>query len=244
MNQPTPEHPTLAWPPLLEGVLLRRYKRFLADIRLPSGTTITAHCPNSGRMTGCAEPERPVFVSRHDSPRRKLKYTWELIDMPTSLVGVNTQVPNRLVAAGAEAGTIPELVGYPLVRREVRVADHSRLDVLLESPDRRPCYVEVKNCTLVEDGVAMFPDAVTTRGRKHLHVLEDLHRQGNRSVLFLLVQRMDAGSFAPAGHIDPTYANALGRAAAAGVEVIAYDTAIDLQGISLRRPLPVRLPPD
>jgi sugar fermentation stimulation protein A len=124
------------------------------------------------------------------------------------------------------------------------VADHSRLDILLESPGRWPCYVEVKNCTLVDDGVAMFPDAVTARGRKHLHVLEDLHRHGSRSVLFLLVQRMDADSFAPAGHIDPAYADALVRAAAAGVEVIAYDTAIDLQGISLRRPLPVCLPPD
>lgn len=231
----------LLWPPLIGGRLVNRYKRFLADVALADGTVVTAHCPNSGSMRGCAEPGRPVYLSRHDTPRRKLAYTWELIAMPGSLVGVNTLVPNRLVARSVAAGGVPELAGYPEVRPEVPVGAHTRLDLLLQDHAGRKTFVEIKNCTLVEDGLACFPDAVTTRGRKHLEVLGDLHRQGHRSVIFFLIQRMDATAFAPADAIDPAYGEALRRAAAAGVEVLAYDVAIDLNGIALGRPLPTVL---
>jgi sugar fermentation stimulation protein A len=244
---PPLHHPpagALPWPELVPGTLIRRYKRFLADVRLDTGETVTAHCPNSGRMTGCAESGRPVYLSRHDSPKRKLKFTWELIDMPGSLVGVNTLVPNRLVAAAIAAGSVAELTGYDRVRPEVAVAPHTRIDICLQSPDRRDCYIEIKNCTLVEDGVAMFPDAVTARGVKHLQVLHRLAARGNRCGIFFLIQRMDAHRFAPAGHIDPAYAKALRTAVAGGVDVFVYDTIIDFTGICLGRPVPMRVPID
>ena len=155
----------LLWPELIPGTLIRRYKRFLADVRLDTGQTVTAHCPNSGSMKACCQPGQPVFLSYHDNPKRKLKYTWELIQMPGSLVGVNTQVPNRLVAQAISSGMVEELTGYETVRREVKAGEGSRIDILLTSPNRRDCYVEVKNCTLVTDAVATFPDAVTVRGK-------------------------------------------------------------------------------
>ncbi len=182
-NTPSPND-GLRWPDLISGTLIQRYKRFLADIRLTNGKTVTAHCPNSGSMRACCEPGRPVYLSVHDNPRRKLKYTWELIEMPTSLVGVNTQVPNRLTAKAIADGNVDELAGYTSVRREVRVGQNSRIDILLESPDRRPCYVEVKNCTLVEAGLATFPDAVTLRGQKHLVELQTLVERGFRCAMF------------------------------------------------------------
>jgi sugar fermentation stimulation protein A len=238
-----PESPSLRieWPPLIAGRLIRRYKRFLADVKLADGRTVTAHCPNSGRMLGCADPGRPVYLSRHDSPKRKLKYTWELISMPTALVGVNTLVPNRLAARAIGADGVPELGGYTTIRPEVFVAAHTRLDLALVDAHGQRCYVEVKNCTLVADGRALFPDAVTTRGRKHLDALCALRRAGHRSVIFFFVQRMDAVVFSPADHIDPAYGKALRWALENGVEALAYDAAIDLAGISLRRRLPVVL---
>ncbi len=229
----------IAWPVLTVGRLIRRYKRFLADVRLDTGETVTAHCPNSGRMIGCAEPGRPVYLSFHDNPKRKLRYTWELIDMPASLVGVNTLVPNRLVALAAAAGQVPQLDSDAAIRPEVPVAHHTRLDLCLTDAAGRHTFVEVKNCTLVEDGRALFPDAVTARGRKHLDVLAELHRSGHRSVIFFLVQRMDADRFAPANDIDPAYGQALRRAVDQGVEVLVYDTCIDLEGIALNRRLPL-----
>lgn len=232
--------PTLPWPVLIRGRLIKRYKRFLADIRLDTGETVTAHCPNSGRMTGCAEPGRRVYLSRHDTPRRKLKYTWELIDMPGTLVGVNTLVPNRLVAAAIRAAQVPSLAGYDHITPEVRVSSHTRLDLQLRGgTHRRDCYIEVKNCTLVEGGVAMFPDAVTTRGVKHLHALKRLVAQGHRGGIFYLIQRMDAQGFSPAWHIDPAYGEAFQVAIEGGVEVFAYDVCIDLEGISLGRRVPI-----
>lgn len=228
----------IAWPPLIKGRLIKRYKRFLADVRLQDGGIVTAHCPNSGSMKACCQPERPVFLSYHDNPRRKLKYTWELIHMPTSLVGVNTQIPNRLTALAIQAGDVDELTGYQTVRREIKAGEHSRIDMLLESPDRRPCYVEVKNCTLVEDGLATFPDAVTVRGQRHLEELQGLVAAGCRCVMFYLIQRMDARRFAPADQIDPDYGIKLRRAADKGVEILAYDVFIDLEGIRLNTRLP------
>lgn len=229
----------IAWPPLISGVLLRRYKRFLADARLDSGETVTMHCANSGRMTACCEPGRPVYLSRSDDPRRRLRYTWELIRMPDSLVGVNTQVPNRLVAGAIAAGAVPELAGYGPPRREVSVSPGTRLDILLERAGSPPCFVEVKNCTLVRDGEAAFPDAVTERGRKHLEEMTRMVREGVRCVMFFLIQRMDAAFFLPADDIDPDYGQALRRAARAGVELLPYDVHLDPAMIRINRRLPL-----
>jgi sugar fermentation stimulation protein A len=231
----------IAWPELIPGTLVRRYKRFLADVRLENGKSVTAHCPNSGSMTACCEPGRPVFISYHDNPRRKLAYTWELIQMPTSLVGVNTQVPNRLTAVAIEAGKVAALAGYTTVKREVKVGQRSRIDILLESQGRRPCYVEVKNCTLVTDGVARFPDAVTNRGQKHLDELQDLVAAGFRCAMFFLIQRMDAAVFMPADSIDPEYGRKLRKSSQNGVEIFAYDVSIDFKTIRLNDRIPCQL---
>lgn len=231
----------LRWPELTEGTLIRRYKRFLADVRLDGGLTVTAHCPNSGSMMGCSEPGRPVFLSRHDNPSRKNPYTWEMIRMPGSLVGVNTQVPNRLTAASVRAGLIPELAGYDTVKSEVGYGVNSRIDLLLTGGGEA-CFVEIKNCTLVEGGGrALFPDAVTARGLKHLGELQAEVRRGNHAVMFFLVQRMDAMVFSPAAHIDPAYAVELRKAAGNGVRILCYDTEIDLRSIRLRGPVAVEL---
>ncbi len=233
----------IPWPELIPGTLIRRYKRFLADVLLKSGETVTAHCPNSGSMKTCCQPGQPVYLSFHDNPKRKLRYTWELIDMPTSLVGVNTQVPNRLTAHAIASGDVAELRGYDTVRREVKAGKNSRLDILLESKDRRSCYVEVKNCTLVIDKVATFPDAVTLRGQKHLMELQDLVAAGSRCAMFFLIQRMDAKSFAPADHIDPEYGKKLRKASQNGVEILVYDVSIDLKSIRLNDRVPCDLGP-
>jgi sugar fermentation stimulation protein A len=237
----SPEVVLIRWPKLIPGRLLKRYQRFLADVRLKTGHVITAHCPNTGSMAGCCEPGRPVWLSRHDSPKRKLKYTWELIQMPESLVGINTLIPNRLVALTVAAGQIRELRHYDNLTREVKIGAHSRIDLMLSDPSRRPCFVEIKNCTLVNDGTARFPDAVTDRGRKHLEELEKLVKSGNRSVIFFFIQRMDARRFRPADQIDPTYGATLRRVVQAGVEVLAYDVAIDLKGMRIRKSVPCLL---
>lgn len=234
------DHPTLHWPPLLRGTLIRRYKRFLADVRLDGGETVTAHCPNSGKMTECAEPGQPVYLSESDNPKRKLKFTWELIEMPDSLVGVNTQTPNRLVAESIRQGRIPELNGYDDIRREVPVGENSRIDLMLQRAGGDTCLVEVKNCTLVRDGIAAFPDAVTARGRKHLSELARQSKRGIRCVGFYLIQRMDAEVFTPADDIDPEYGKLLRKIQNREMEVLAYDVHLDLDGISLRRRLPCR----
>ncbi|MCF8038599.1 MAG: DNA/RNA nuclease SfsA [Desulfohalobiaceae bacterium] len=228
----------ITWPELIQGTLRKRYKRFLADVRLTDETVVTAHCPNSGSMRGCSQPGRPVYISRQDGPRRKLPYTWELIDMGSSLVGVNTLIPNRLVKQAICSGHITELQGYSSITPEVRVSDRTRLDLLLETTDGSKCYLEIKNCTLVEKGTASFPDAVTERGRRHLLQLQGLKKQGHRAVIFYVIQRMDADRFAPAAAIDPAYATELNRAVENGVEALVYDTRIDLQSISLGRRIP------
>lgn len=233
-----PDHsPGILLPQLIRGRLVRRYKRFLADVALDTGETVTAHCPNSGSMLACSEPGQPVFLSVHDNPRRKLKYTWELIDMSTSLVGVNTLLPNRLVAHSIENGLVGALSGYSEIKREIKVGAHSRLDIRLSSPEKGTCFVEVKNCTLVENRIARFPDAVTTRGRKHLEELTKLAGQGHRAVMFFLIQRMDADLFQPADDIDPAYGRELRHAYAHGVEILTYDVHIDFKAIVLNRPV-------
>jgi sugar fermentation stimulation protein A len=238
---PSLQRGVIPWPRFVSGALIRRYQRFLADVRLRNGHVVTAHCPNSGSMKTCCEPGRTVYLSRSDNPRRRLRYTWELIAMPTSLVGVNTMIPNRLVAASILAGRIPDLLGYETLRREVNYGRNSRIDILLERGSDERCYIEVKNCTLVEGETASFPDAVTQRGLKHVVELEDQVELGNRAGVFFLIQRMDARTFRPADDIDPTYGRELRQARGRGVELFAYDVSVDLEGISLRSPVPIEL---
>lgn len=232
---------SIYWPKLSRGILLKRYKRFLADIKLDDGKLITAHCANSGSMKNCSEPGRPVFVSHHDNPKRKLKYTWELIEMENGLVGVNTGWPNKLVMKGIASGQVKELSHYTNIKPEVKVGAHSRLDILLTNEVDRPCYVEVKNCTMVNDGIASFPDAVTTRGRKHLVELQNLAKDDVRCVMFFLVQRTDANLFKPADNIDVEYGKELRRAHKNGIEILVYDVSIDLEKIGINKPLPFEL---
>jgi sugar fermentation stimulation protein A len=230
----------LKWPSLIQGTLIKRYKRFMAEVKLRNGHVVTAHCPNSGSMMECSEPGRMVYLSRHNNPKRKLKYTWEMIEMPSSLVGVNTMVPNRLVKTSVLAGKIPGLSGFDQVRPEVKYGENSRIDLLLEKGDER-CFVEIKNCTLVTDRVACFPDAVTSRGLKHLKELQNQVRSGDRSVMFYLIQRMDAKLFRPADHIDPAYGKELRKAVKNGVEVMVYDVTLDPKGIRLNNAIPFEL---
>jgi len=231
----------LTWPELIPGILLKRYKRFLADVKLESGEIVTAHCPNTGSMKGCSEPGRTIYLSSHKNPKRKYKYTWELIAMPTSLVGVNTLVPNRLVFKSIYEKLIPELSEYDHIEREVKVGEHSRIDLMLNDGDTKRCYIEIKNCTLVSKAIAQFPDAVTSRGLKHIAELENLAKAGHRSMMFYFIQRTDAQVFRPADHIDPEYGRRLRQAVGKGIEVLAYDVRINLQGIELNKNIPCEL---
>ena len=231
----------LPWPQLIPGTLVKRYKRFMADVKLKSGEIVTAHCPNSGSMQECCDPGRPVYLSFHDNPKRKLKYTWELIEMPTSPVGINTLVPNRLVMRSITNGMVADLKDYDNIVREVKTPNNSRLDLLLTKGDQDRCFVEIKNCTLVKEGVAFFPDAVTSRGLKHLVEMRSLVSAGTRCVMFYLIQRMDAKIFKPADHIDPAYGRELRQAIKCGIEILVYDVHIDLEAITLNRKIPYKL---
>ena len=230
----------LKWPSLIQGALIKRYKRFMADVKLRNGHVVTAHCPNSGSMMECSETGRTVYLSRHNNPKRKLKYTWEMIEMPSSLVGVNTMVPNRLVRTSILAGKVPGLLGFDQLRSEIKYGENSRIDLLLEKGEEK-CFVEIKNCTLVTDGIACFPDAVTSRGLKHLKELQNQVRSGGRAVMFYLIQRMDAKLFKPADHIDPAYGKELRKAVKKGVEIMIYDVTLDPEGIRLNNAIPFEL---
>ena len=238
----------LILPELFHGTLIKRYKRFLADVELKSGELVTAHCPNTGTMKACSEPGRKVYLSVHDNPKRKYKYTWEIIEMPASLVGVNTLIPNRLVYHSIKAGRLEAFAEYDEVRSEVKVGEKHRLDLMLSkkgpnSSNAHTCYIEIKNCSLVDDGTACFPDAVTVRGRNHLIELQRLAASGFKAVMFILVNRMDAKKFKPADHIDPAYGKELRKAHRNGVEIMVYDVDIDLnQGrVRLRNQVPFQL---
>ena len=231
----------LIWPKLIPGTLLKRYKRFLADVRLETGEIVTAHCPNTGSMKGCSEPGRTIYLSAHNNPKRRCKYTWELIAMPNSLVGVNTLIPNRLVFKSIERQLIPELAGYNHIQREVKIGEHSRIDLMLTDGAGKRCYVEIKNSTLVNGTVARFPDAVTSRGLKHLTELEKLVEAGHRCMMFYFIQRMDARVFQPADQIDPQYGRKLRQAVKKGIEVVAYDVRINLQSIELNQKISCEL---
>ncbi|RIK99681.1 MAG: DNA/RNA nuclease SfsA [Proteobacteria bacterium] len=230
---------------LMPATLIRRYKRFLADVELADGSIVTVHVANPGAMTGLQAPGARVWLSKSPNLKRKLPYSWELIeaDFGTGfeLVGVNTAHPNTIVAAALAAGTIPELAGYPVVRREVRYGAASRVDFLLEATDRPPCYVEVKNVHLMRSpGLAEFPDAVTARGARHLDELAAMRAEGARAVMLFVIQIASARALALARDIDPTYGRAFDRARMAGVEALAYTCRLACDGIDLATPVPVR----
>jgi sugar fermentation stimulation protein A len=230
--------------PLISARLLRRYKRFLADVELASGEQMTVHIANPGAMTGLAEPGAPVWLSKSDNPARKLAHSWELVEVDlgggAELVGVNTAHPNLIVAEAIAAGLVPELAGYDVIRREVRYGRNSRVDFLLEGTARPRCYVEVKNVHLMRrPGSAEFPDAVTARGAKHLDELAAVVAAGSRAVMLYLVQIPSATSFALARDIDPAYGAAFDRARKAGVEAIAYRCAVARDAIALSGPVPI-----
>jgi len=225
--------------PLHSGRLIRRYQRFLADIKLDDGTIVTAHCPNSGSMKGCSMPGSRVLLSRSDKPGRRCPFTWELVEVGGGWVGINTGLPNNLVREGIERGIVAELQGYASIRGEVRYGgENSRIDLLLEGNTER-CYVEVKNVTLVEGGRALFPDAVTTRGQKHLRELMAVVRSGDRGVIFFVVQHHDGESVAPADAIDPEYGRLLRLATGGGVEALAYRALVTPDEVRLLRRLQV-----
>lgn len=232
--------------PLIQGTLLKRYKRFLADVALPNGDIVTTHCPNTGSMLGCAEPGYRVWLRDAANPLRKCRYTWELVEVTQgTMVGINTGLSNRLVQEAIERGLIGSLHGYDEIRREVRFGvENSRVDLLLERRrGKTRCYVEVKNVTtVVQDGSALFPDAVTTRGTKHLRELMVMVSAGHRGVVCFCVQRSDAVELRPADAIDPIYGKTLRLAVAHGVEAIAYRAHVTPTGIELRDELPVVLP--
>ena len=228
--------------PLIRGRLLRRYKRFLSDIELDNGEIVVAHCANPGSMTGLKDTGAPVWLSPSRNPKRKLKYSWELIQVDGHMVGINTAWPNRIVEEAVTAQLVPELAGYPSLRREVPYGRNSRIDLLLEAADRPPCYLEVKNVHLRRTaGLAEFPDSVTKRGAKHLRELSEMAGRGARAVMFFLVQRGDCVSFQVAADIDPDYDRALHAALDHGVEVLCYSCRVCEKAIELDRPLPVTI---
>ena len=225
--------------PLIRGTLIQRYKRFLADVRLASGKVVTAHCTNTGSMTGCKEPGSAVYLSRSDHANRKLRYTWELIKANHTWVGINTLHPNKLVPEALESGIITELSGYRTIRREVKVSNHTRLDLCLES-EAGNCFVEIKNVTLAVNGTAAFPDAISERGTKHLKELMRLKRQGHRTAIVFVIQRGDCDSFRPADEIDGEYGRWLRRATQAGVEALAYRAKVTPKEIRLADKITVK----
>ena len=227
-------------PPLIQGTLVKRYQRFLANVRLDNGKSITAACNNTGSMKSCSDPGSPVMLSMDSNPNRKFSYTWELVQVNGVWVGVNTAVPNKLVHRAVKKGAIPELAGYPTIQTEVKYGKDSRIDLLLSRPEGR-CYVEIKNVSMVEEGIAYFPDAVTARGLKHLEELTKMVEQGHRAVMFYLIQRSDAALFKPAASIDPVYAEALKQAHAHGVEILVYKANVSPEEITLGEPVPFEL---
>ena len=224
--------------PLIKGRLVRRYKRFLADVILDDGTAVTAHCANPGSMLSVDAAGAEVWLSPARNPERKLRYTWELIRVGRALVGINTMYPNAIVAEAIAGGAVPELAGYDKLRREVKYGVNSRIDILLESEARPPCYVEIKNVTLRRDRRAEFPDSVTRRGAKHLGELAREVGAGHRAVMFYLVQRPDCGGFEIARDIDPVYDAELKKALNRGVELLIYDCRVTTKSVVLAHALP------
>lgn len=230
--------------PLIRGRLVKRYKRFLADVVLDTGETVTATCANTGSMKGLVNPGARVWLSESDSPTRKYRHTWEMVEHDggkgATIVGINTGHPNKIVAEAIESGKIASLKGYASLRREVKYGKNSRIDILLEDPKKGLCYVEIKNVHFLRKaGLAEFPDSVTSRGAKHLVELSQMVAEGHRAVMVYLVQREDATRLSLARDIDPDYGEAFDLAAGAGVEALAYRCALDETGIVLAKKIRV-----
>jgi sugar fermentation stimulation protein A len=229
---------------LLKGTLLKRYKRFLADVQLENGQVVVAHCPNTGAMTGCAEPGFEVWLSKSDNPKRKLAYTWELaVNQQGHWIGINTNNANKLVAEALTKNRLPELTGYSQIRSEVKYGDeNSRIDFLLHGSndeEQRPdCYVEVKSATLLQDNKGFFPDAKTLRGQKHLRELATMAKLGKRSVLLYCVQHTGITNVRVAAHIDPIYAQELEQAILDGLQVLCYSAIICKENIYINQRIP------
>ncbi|WP_108649887.1 DNA/RNA nuclease SfsA [Dongshaea marina] len=227
-------------PPLQQGTLIKRYKRFLTDIYDEKGEQLTIHCPNTGAMTGCAIEGSRVWYSESDNPKRKYPHTWELAENEHGVICINTQRANQLAYEGIEQGVIHELSGYSKLQREVKYGEeNSRIDLLLSDESRPPCYVEVKSCTLLEsDGCGYFPDAVSERGQKHLRELIHIKRQGNRAVLLFVVQHTGITKVRPAAHIDAKYSTLIGEAEEQGVEILCYRAHLEPGVLKLAQSVP------
>jgi len=225
---------------LFKGKLIKRYKRFLADIVLESGEEITAHVPNSGAMTSCIEPDCEVWVTFHDNPKRKLKYTLELTKMGKNLICTNTGVANKLGIEAIENGTIKELQGYSSLKPEQKYGQNSRIDILLENEDKK-CFVEIKSVTLKIDDMLAFPDAITSRGEKHLNELCEMVNQGHRAVMLYIIQRTDDLPFRLASEIDKKYAQTFKEVLSKGVEVLVYQSTISLEEININKQCKIEL---
>jgi sugar fermentation stimulation protein A len=227
---------------ITDATFVRRYNRFFAHFELEDGTLVTAHCANPGSMKTCLVPGAKSWLSRSDNPKRKLAYTWEVVECDGSRVFVNPARANDVVVAGIRSGIISELCDYSMVQREVPISGQSRIDLVLSGP-ARTCYVEVKNVTMaLGQGQAAFPDSVTLRGTKHLRELETLARGNQRAIVFFCVGREDSTEVRIADAIDPVYGLALRQAVAAGVEVMAYRCAISRTGVQLAQRIPLVLP--
>ena len=225
--------------PLTHGRLIKRYKRFLADVKLDDGKEVTAHCTNSGSMKSCLEEQAEVYLTPVDDPNRKTKFTWEMIKIDGSWVGINTNVPNRLAYEAIRDSEIEQLRGYTHVRKEVTF-ENSRFDVFAEN-EQEKAFIEVKNVTLKEGRYALFPDAVTKRGKKHLESLVRVKEQGMRAVMLYIIQRMDVEVFAPAWEIDTEYAHTLKEAHQRGVEIIPLQAEVNPERIKIAGELPFEL---
>ncbi len=234
----------MQFPPLTEGRLIKRYKRFLADVKLTDGQIVTAHVPNTGSLLGCTTPGIPVWLSTSANPKRKYQHTLTLIKPGRSLVCVDTSVPNTVVVEEAIQQKIPELAGFREYLPEVPYGEGSRIDLCCRVHRRdmlRRTWVEVKSTTLVEKRIAMFPDAITERGRKHLVELQRMVSKGENALQLFFIQRCDADVFRPADHIDPQYGKELRKAAGAGVKLLALQAKITKRSITIKRPIPVEL---
>lgn len=226
--------------PLIEAIILKRYKRFLADVKL-GDEVLTIHVPNTGSMTSCWAPEWKCAISLSKNPDRKMPYTLEYTHNGESWIGVNTNNANKLTKAWLEQALIPELAGYKKIQPEKKIGE-SRIDFYLEDhPDKPSCFIEVKSVTLKDESSAKFPDAVSERGQKHLLELMELKKKGHRAVMLYVVQREDVGDMKPASSIDPRYARLLDEAIKTGVEVLVYQCKLDLTGIGLKGPIPFSL---
>ncbi len=224
---------------LVHGTLIKRYKRFLADVKLDDGTEVVAHCTNSGSMKSCLEEGAEVYLTPVNDPKRKTQFTWEMIKINDGWIGINTGNPNKLAFEAISEGKISELSGYTHVKREVKFGD-SRFDVYAEN-EKEKCFVEVKNVSMKEGKYALFPDAVTVRGQKHLKTLMEVKAKGIRAVMLYIIQRCDVERFAPAREIDPVYAKALSKAYKAGVEIIPMQAKVTNESIELVAKLPFDL---